>query len=67
MKMTLSVPGMSCGHCKQSVSDAISELGGVYGVDVDLQTKEVTVHYEEGQVDEAQLRRAIEDAGFEVG
>jgi copper chaperone len=62
---TLTVPGMTCAHCKQSVSSSLSNLPGVFGVDVDLSTRKVTVHHE-AQVDETKLRKAVEDVGFEV-
>ncbi|MFC3180261.1 heavy-metal-associated domain-containing protein [Cypionkella sinensis] len=39
----LSVPDMSCGHCKASVTEALSALPSVREVNVDLTTREVTV------------------------
>ena len=59
-----TVPDMSCDHCKHAVS---TELLGVEGVDdvvVDLQTKLVTVRGE--GLDDAALRAAIDDAGYEA-
>ena len=63
-EITYTVPDMSCDHCKHAVS---SELLGVKGVDdvvVDLQTKLVTVRGE--GLDDAALRAAIDDAGYEA-
>jgi len=34
--LTLSVTGMTCGHCKAKVAKALSQVAGVYAVDVDL-------------------------------
>ena len=62
--MTYRVPGMSCGHCKQAVSEELLAVEGVESVDVDLETKLVIVRGT--GVDDAQLRAAIEEAGYEV-
>ncbi len=39
----LSVPDMSCGHCKASVEAALAPLPGMAPVAVDLTTRQVTV------------------------
>ena len=59
-----TVPAMSCGHCKQSVSSALGEVVGVDSVDVDLDTKLVTVRGHD--LDDAALRAAIDEAGYEA-
>jgi copper chaperone len=63
-QMMFSVPGMSCGHCKQAVSDELLAVEGVDAIDVDLDTKVVVVHGNE--LDGARLRAAIEEAGYET-
>ncbi|MEU1000142.1 heavy-metal-associated domain-containing protein, partial [Streptomyces tibetensis] len=40
---TYAVSGMSCGHCKATLTEVIGELDGVRGVEVDLDTGHVTV------------------------
>lgn len=62
--MTYSVPGMTCDHCTRAVSSEIAGVDGVAGVEVDLDTKLVTVTGE-GLADQA-LRAAIEEAGYEA-
>jgi copper chaperone len=58
------VPDMSCEHCKRAVTEALSALPAVTGVQVDLETKQVVV---EGQgLDDAALRAAIADAGYQA-
>ena len=59
-----TVPDMTCGHCKQAVTDEVSKVAGVSDVDVDLETKLVLVHGE--GLDDAALRDAIEEAGYEA-
>lgn len=59
-----TVSGMSCAHCVKAVSD---EVGGVPGVDsvvIDLDTKGVVVHGE--GLDDAAIRAAIDEAGYEA-
>ena len=63
-EMTYTVPGMSCGHCKAAVIEEVTEVEGVTQVDVDLETKRVTVSGAE--LDDAKLRAAIDEAGYEV-
>jgi copper chaperone len=63
-EITYTVPDMSCGHCKHSVSSELREVAGVDAVDVDLDTKLVTVRGRD--LDDAALRAAIEEAGYEA-
>ncbi len=58
---TLSVPDMTCGHCRASVTDALSRLSGTDTVDVDLTTKTVRV---EGSAPDDALIRALDEIGF---
>lgn len=55
---TLSVPDMSCGHCKASVEAALSPIASK--VEVDLPGRRVTA---EGAPPEA-LVKALEAIGF---
>lgn len=61
---TYAVPGMSCGHCREAVSREVGAVAGVVSVDVDLDSKLVTVTGE--NLDDAALRAAIDEAGYEV-
>jgi len=58
------VPGMSCSHCEAAVAEEISALPGVEGVAVDLATKRVEVSGT--ALDDAAIRAAIEEAGYEA-
>jgi len=59
-----SVPGMHCGHCEAAVKQEISVLAGVEEVVVDLDSKRVEVTGSE--LDDAAIRAAIEEAGYEA-
>jgi copper chaperone len=61
---TYAVPGMHSGHCKAAVDRELSGVSGVAAVDLDLESKRVTVTGE--QLDDAALRVAIEEAGYEA-
>ena len=58
------VPGMSCAHCEASVIEEVSALPGVEGVAVDLESKRVEVSGT--ALDDAAIRLAIEEAGYEA-
>ena len=62
--MTYTVSGMHCGHCERAVKEEVGAVAGVESVDVDLQTKLVTVRGE--ALDDAAVRAAIEEAGYEA-
>jgi len=61
---TFTVPGMSCEHCKAAVTEELSEVPGVESVNVDLQSKLVSVSGADLQ--DSALRAAIEEAGYEA-
>ena len=62
--LTFSVPGMTCGHCEASVKQEVGSVSGVSVVDVDLETKLVTVSG--AALDRDAIVAAIDEAGFDV-
>ena len=62
--VTYTVPGINCGHCERAVSKELARVAGVESVDVDLASKRVTVAGSE--LDDAKLRAAIDEAGYEA-
>lgn len=62
--LTYRVQGMSCGHCKSAVESEVGSVAGVESVDADLSTKVVTVRGD--GVDDAAVRAAIDEAGYEA-
>ncbi len=59
-----SVPAIHCAHCALSIREEVSEVEGVENVAVDLEAKIVTVSGRE--LDDDELRAAIEEAGYEA-
>ena len=62
---TYTVVGMTCGHCVSAVTEEVSQLPGVTGVDVDLASGGLTVT-SDSPVEESAVRAAVEEAGYEV-
>ena len=59
-----TVPGMHCGHCERAVKEEVSAVEGVESVDVDLETKLVTVRGR--TLSDEPVRAAIGEAGYEA-
>jgi copper chaperone CopZ len=62
--LTYTVPEMSCEHCRRAVSAELREVEGVDEVDVDLDSKRVVVRG--ASLDDAAMRAAIAQAGYEA-
>ena len=62
--VTYNVPAIHCAHCALSIREEVSEVDGVDDVAVDLETKLVAVSGR--ALDDAALRAAIEEAGYEA-
>ena len=60
----LRVPGMSCAHCVAAVEGELGAVTGVESASADLETKLVTVRG--SALDEASLRAAVAEAGYEA-
>ncbi len=63
---TLTVQGMSCGHCIQSIEGSVGELDGVNSVKVHLQEHTVDVEFDRQQVSLDKIKEAIDEQGYEV-
>src|SRR5512137_1129265 len=63
-RLTLPVQGMSCASCVAHVEKALAAVPGVASVAVNLATESATV--QGAGLDAATLRRAVDEAGYEV-
>lgn len=61
MTTTITVEGMSCEHCEQTIEEALRGVAGVSDAHADRETEAATV---EGEPDTAALVQAIENAGY---
>ena len=62
-ELLLSVPGISCDHCVRAITAEVSAVPGVESVEVGVEARTVRVS---GAADEAAVRAAIDEAGYEV-
>ncbi|KPJ96567.1 MAG: hypothetical protein AMJ53_00310 [Gammaproteobacteria bacterium SG8_11] len=61
--MLITVPDMSCEHCKRTLDTAIRGVAGVNNVNIDLKTKQIEVV---GQAERSNIFLVIKDAGYTV-
>ncbi|OJY27564.1 MULTISPECIES: heavy-metal-associated domain-containing protein [Gemmobacter] len=61
MAVTLSIPDMSCGHCRASIEAALKPLNGVTGLSFDAEARTATI---EGDAPVAVLVQALDGIGF---
>jgi copper chaperone len=62
----LKVEGMDCEGCVKSVTRMLSGLPGVQQADVSLAQGSARVTYDASKVDVAQMKRAVERAGYKA-
>ena len=63
-KIILKIGGMTCATCEKTVTDALKHLDGVVKVTVNLATEKVAVTYYQRMTTLAEMKKAIEDAGY---
>ncbi len=64
--LMLTVTGMSCMGCVNSVKNLISALPGIARVQVDLASGQVEVVHDPAQSDRQAICTAIQDGGYGV-
>ena len=63
MSQTITVEGMSCEHCEQSVTEALEGVDGVESATADRERESATV---EGDADPDALVSAVSEAGYDA-
>jgi copper chaperone len=66
MQTTLKIEGMTCQHCSTRVRQSLSNVQGVQSVDIDLAKGYANVEYDESQVNQTALDKAVEMVGYKV-
>lgn len=59
----LRVPDITCGGCANSIKKALGAVGGIGAVDVDINSKIVTVKHDE-RLTRDEIVKLIDRAGF---
>jgi copper chaperone CopZ len=62
--VTYNVPKVHCNHCAMTIKEEVSEVEGVEAVEVDVNSKLVTVRGE--NVADDAVRHALAEAGYEA-
>ncbi|WP_240143650.1 heavy-metal-associated domain-containing protein [Nitrosomonas sp. JL21] len=62
----ISIKGMTCMGCVNSVKNVLKNLPGITAMDVTLEPAQATVQYDSATISLDRLKEAILDAGFEV-
>ena len=65
MNIVLNVKGMSCPRCSSRLKGVLEEMAGVTAATVDHAAGTAAVEYDEATVTAADLKGAVEDAGFD--
>jgi copper ion binding protein len=60
-----AVRGMTCGHCASAVTEEVSKIPGVTGVQVDVAAGRVSVESDQ-PVPADVVAAAVDEAGYEV-
>jgi copper chaperone len=62
----INVDGMSCGHCVETIENAVGQMVGVSQVQVSLENKNVSVDFDENQTSLEDIKGKIVEVGFET-
>ena len=62
---SVTVQGMTCGHCVHAVESELAKIDGVTAVHADLETGVVAIS-SDAAVDAADIAAAVDEAGYEV-
>ena len=63
MTKQITVEGMSCGGCEETVENALKDVPGVTDAEADNETDSVTV---EGDASDEDIVTAVEGAGYQA-
>jgi copper chaperone len=63
-EITYTGPGMHCANCEAAIRHEVGAVASVKTVEVKLEGKLVTVRGE--GLDDAELRAAIDEAGYDI-
>lgn len=62
----LSVPDVSCDHCKMTIEQALGHITGVGAAKVDIPAKTVAISFDEAAVSLDEIVDALSGVGYEV-
>lgn len=65
-KVELTVTGMKCGGCENTIKEALAGKDGIISVDTRHSGDWVKVEYDEAVIEEDDVIELVENAGFSV-
>lgn len=65
-QITLSISGMTCTNCAQTIEKVIRKIPGVYTITVNFSLKQAHIDYDSEQVTVSSLIKAIQQSGYEA-
>ena len=65
-KIILRIEGMTCASCAQTIEKALQKTEGVEEAVVNLATEKATVVYNQSVTSYEEIKKAIEDTGYQV-
>ena len=65
---TVHVGGMSCDHCIHAVTEEISEIPGLTGVNIDLHAGEISpvTIASDNEISDTDIAAAVDQAGYTI-
>lgn len=66
MKQKFNVKGMTCSACENHVYNSVCKLSGVDKVEVNLLTNSMNVEFDENQISDAAIIKAVNDSGYQA-
>ncbi len=63
--ITYNVPGIHCGHCTHTIEMEVGELDGVKSVKAELDTKNVTISFE-NPASEEKIKALLAEINYPV-
>ena len=65
MATVFSVPEISCDHCKSTIVNTLSSVENIESVDVDVQTKNVTLESSE-EINLDLVKSLLDEQGYTI-
>ncbi len=62
--LTRTAPDISCEHCANAITGALTAINGVSSVSVDVEGKRVDVSYDADSASADQIDAALEEEGY---
>ncbi len=63
-QITLTISGMSCGHCVNAIERVLKALTGVQSVVVSLESKNAQIGFDPDKITPEQMIQAITEEGY---